>query len=233
MRITPSRSLALALIAVLALPVAGCAGRGGLKKGDVPYVARDVGTLYSLARKRLDQHQYKEAAVLFDEVERAAQAGDAARVERALADIKDKFGGTTYAAHAGLRGARFFDEQGKTAETKAALAWVAEKAPNDGLRAVARLRLASVQLGEKAYDEALRTLEAGFPPSFVALAADRRGDILLAKGQRAEALAAYQQAWKGLDEGADYRRLVEAKLVSLGAAPEGGTPAAAAEGASK
>ena len=70
MRITPSRSLALALIAVLALPVAGCAGRGGLKKGDVPYVARDVGTLYSLARKRLDQHQYKEAAVLFDEVER-------------------------------------------------------------------------------------------------------------------------------------------------------------------
>ena len=71
MRISPSRPLALALIAILALPVAGCAGRGGgLKKGDVPYVARDVGTLYSLAKHRLDQGRYKESAVLFDEVER-------------------------------------------------------------------------------------------------------------------------------------------------------------------
>ncbi len=70
MRILQSRSLALALIAALALPVAGCAGRGGLKKGDVPYIARDVGTLYSLAKRRLDQGRYKEAAVLFDEVER-------------------------------------------------------------------------------------------------------------------------------------------------------------------
>jgi len=70
MRISPSRPLALALIAALAIPVAGCAGRGGLKKGDVPYVARDVGTLYSLAKRRLDQGRYKEAAVLFDEVER-------------------------------------------------------------------------------------------------------------------------------------------------------------------
>ncbi|MDB5679758.1 outer membrane protein assembly factor BamD [Sphingomonas bacterium] len=71
MRIIQSRPLALALIATLALPVAGCAGRGGgLKKGDVPYIARDVGTLYSLAKRRLDQGRYKEAAVLFDEVER-------------------------------------------------------------------------------------------------------------------------------------------------------------------
>ena len=70
MRIPTSRPLALALIAALAIPVAGCAGRGGLKKGDVPYIARDVGTLYSLAKHRLDQGRYKEAAQLFDEVER-------------------------------------------------------------------------------------------------------------------------------------------------------------------
>ncbi|MGN6818007.1 MAG: outer membrane protein assembly factor BamD [Sphingomonas sp.] len=71
MRIAKSRPVAFALIALLALPVAGCAGRGGgLKKGDVPYIARDVGTLYTLAKTRLDQGRYKEAAVLFDEVER-------------------------------------------------------------------------------------------------------------------------------------------------------------------
>jgi outer membrane protein assembly factor BamD len=39
-------------------------------KADLPYVARDVGTLYTAARGRLDQGRYKEAAQLFDEVER-------------------------------------------------------------------------------------------------------------------------------------------------------------------
>jgi len=64
-----SRAVSLALIAAIALPIAGCA-RNRATKGDVPYVARDVGTLYSTARARLDQHRYKEAAILFDEVER-------------------------------------------------------------------------------------------------------------------------------------------------------------------
>jgi outer membrane protein assembly factor BamD len=64
-----SRTLAVTLIAALALPMAGCAG-GRSAKGDLPYVARDVGTLYSTAKRRLDQGRYKEAAQLFDEVER-------------------------------------------------------------------------------------------------------------------------------------------------------------------
>ncbi len=68
MRTPQSKALAAALIAVLALPVAGCARNSA--KTDLPYVARDVGTLYSTARKRLDQGRYKEAAILFDEVER-------------------------------------------------------------------------------------------------------------------------------------------------------------------
>jgi Uncharacterized protein conserved in bacteria len=61
----------------------------------------------------------------------------------------------------------------------------------------------------------------------VALAADRRGDILLAEGKRAEAQAAYLKAWTAMDPKIDYRRLVEAKLNLLGVQPE----AAAASGA--
>lgn len=63
-----ARPLALGLVAALALPVAGCAGNRN--RADLPYVARDVGTLYSAAKQRLDQGRYKEAAALFDEVER-------------------------------------------------------------------------------------------------------------------------------------------------------------------
>jgi outer membrane protein assembly factor BamD len=68
MRISPSRPLALALIAASVLSVAGCARNRS--KGDLPYVARDVGTLYSAGKAQLDQGNYKLAAALFDEVER-------------------------------------------------------------------------------------------------------------------------------------------------------------------
>ena len=40
------------------------------KKGDTRYVARDVNTLYSAAKAKLDGGQYEVAAALFDEVER-------------------------------------------------------------------------------------------------------------------------------------------------------------------
>ncbi len=68
MRKTLSPFATLALIIAGSLTIAGCAG--GKSKGDLPYIARDVGTLYSTAKKRLDQNRYQEAAALFDEVER-------------------------------------------------------------------------------------------------------------------------------------------------------------------
>jgi outer membrane protein assembly factor BamD len=64
-----SRPLALGLIAVLALPtIAGCARNRN--RNELPYVARDVSTLYNAAKTQLDRHNYKQSALLFDEVER-------------------------------------------------------------------------------------------------------------------------------------------------------------------
>ena len=66
------RSLKLVVLSFAAGAVvltAGCAGRGGKHK-DTAYVARDVDTLYRTAKIRLDHGDYKQAAALFDEVER-------------------------------------------------------------------------------------------------------------------------------------------------------------------
>ena len=60
------------LLAAILLPataiLGACSGGGG--DVDTAYVARDVETLYSAAKERLDRGQYGIAAALFDEVER-------------------------------------------------------------------------------------------------------------------------------------------------------------------
>ena len=91
---------------------------------------------------------------------------------------------------------------------------------------MARLRLAGVHLEAKAYDEALKVLQAPMPEAYAALAADRRGDVLMAQGKGEEAKAEYRKAWDSMNDRTEYRQLVQVKLASLGvdvspAAPKG------------
>jgi predicted negative regulator of RcsB-dependent stress response len=160
--------------------------------------------------------QASEAAVMYDQIEAAVQAGDMTRLDRALADIKERYAGTTYAHQSALLAARTYYDKGKADQAKAALAWVVEKAGDEGLQAVARLRLAGIALEAKAYDEALAQLGAKMPAEFAALADDRRGDVYLAQGKKPQALAEYRKAYAAMDERAEYRALVEVKLNALG-----------------
>ena len=179
--------------------------------------------------------QAAQAATMYEEVERAAQAGDMTRVERAFADMKDKYGRTTYAQQAGMLVAKVSIEKGKTDAAKDALAWVAEKSSDEGYQAIARLRLASVLLEAKSFDEALKQLSGEFPKTFEGLVADRRGDIYKAQGKKAEARTEYTKAYKEFDERTEYRRLLEVKLSALGVDPQTIVPApqAAASGTAK
>lgn len=178
------------------------------------------------------REQSGKAGAMFDELDRAAQAGDPEKTARVFADIKDRYPRTAYAQQAGLLNAKIQYEKGKLDESRAALTWVVENAIEDEYRALARLRLAGVLLDAKQYDEALKLLDPVAHGPFAALAADRRGDILQAQGKTAEAKAAYQQAWKTMDEKVEYRRLVDAKLTALGASPTAAA-ASAASGAGK
>ena len=104
--------------------------------------------------------QAVKAGAMYDELDRAAAAGDAARVTRAFADIKERYPRTAYAEQAALLAAKSQFDQGKVDEARAALAWAADNAVEDEYRAIARLRLAGILYGQKQYDEALRQLDA-------------------------------------------------------------------------
>ena len=174
------------------------------------------------------RNQSSQAAVMYDEVERAAVAGDVPKLERVMADMKDRYAGTAYAEQAALLAARTYHDKGNLDAAKGALAWVAAKGNDAGYQSVARLRLSGMLFETRAYDEALQQLAAPMPKDFAPLAADRSGDILLAQGKKTEAKAQYQIAYKALDERSDYRRIIEIKLNALGVDPVVKTAAPAA-----
>ncbi len=164
--------------------------------------------------------QAGQAAALYDTVERAALSNDAALLDRSITDIKDKFANTTYAQQAALLAARVYNDTHRKTDAKTQLTWVIDQASDEGYQALARLRLASILVEDKAYDDARKQLTAKAPESFAPLMADRLGDLAMLQAQPAEAVQHYQKAWKGLEPNADYRRLVAVKLAALGADPE-------------
>jgi predicted negative regulator of RcsB-dependent stress response len=175
--------------------------------------------------------QAVQAAVMYDEVERAAVAGDMSRLDRSLADMQERYGRTAYAEQAALLAARVYYDKGNLDASKGALRWVATKASDEGYQSIAKLRLSGILLEDKAYDEALAQVSGAMPNAFAALAADRRGDILAAQGKKAEATAQYQTAFKEFDPQSEYRLLVEVKLNALGVDPVGAAQAASGAGA--
>ncbi len=159
-----------------------------------------------------------QAAVLYDELERAVQARDAERVQRVVADLQSQHSRTLQAAQGGLLAARTLHDAQKPDEARAALQWVVDKGSDDAYQAIARVRLAGLLMDKQAYDEAIKVLDAKMPPSMAPLAADRRGDVLMAQGQRDAAKAAYLAAYRDMPVEAGYRNLIEAKLAALGVA---------------
>jgi predicted negative regulator of RcsB-dependent stress response len=160
--------------------------------------------------------QAAKAGAMYEEFDRAAAAQDLDKASAAAGDLRARFASTGYAAQAGLQVAKLQLEKGKADDAKQSLAWVAEQGSEPAYRDLARLRLAGLQLDAKAYDEALKTLDAVKSPEFAALVADRRGDALLLQGKRDEAKAEYQKALAGMDKTQNYRSVIEAKLSTLG-----------------
>lgn len=163
--------------------------------------------------------QAAKAASMYEEFDRALGAQDLDKAAVAAADLKTRFAGTAYAAQAGLQVAKLQLDKDKADDARQSLTWVAEHGADGGpYRDLARLRLAGLQIEAKAYDEAAKSLDGVKAAEFAGLVADRRGDLLLLQDKRDAAKAEYQKALAALDKTQDYRRIVEAKLATLGVA---------------
>ncbi|HJV01087.1 MAG TPA: tetratricopeptide repeat protein [Burkholderiaceae bacterium] len=159
--------------------------------------------------------QAAQASALYDELQHAVDAKDAAKVLRAAGDMESRFGSTTYAPMGALLAAKSAFDANDLKSAKAQLQWASEHGDEE-YKSVARLRLAGVLLDEKAYDEALKVLATVSAPQFAGAVADRKGDVLAAQNKLAEARAAYQAALDATDKKNPGRQLIELKFEAIG-----------------
>jgi predicted negative regulator of RcsB-dependent stress response len=108
-------------------------------------------------------------------------------------------------------------QSGKTDDAKTALGWASEQGKDTALSSVARLRLVSVLLQSKEYDEASKVVAADpVDTEYLGVFQDRRGDVLSAKGDNAAAIESYKKAFASSAAKPELQRLVRIKLNALG-----------------
>lgn len=164
------------------------------------------------------RNQSNQASQLYDEMQKAVQAKDNAKVQRAANDLVEKFAKTPYAAMSALTAAKSAFDANDVKAAKTQLHWVVDHSSVDEYKSIAKIRLAGLALDEKAYDEGLSLLSGDFPAEFAGDVADRKGDIYLAQNKTTEARAAFQTALDKLKEKNPGRQLIQLKLDALGGA---------------
>jgi predicted negative regulator of RcsB-dependent stress response len=109
-------------------------------------------------------------------------------------ELNGKYANTPYADQAALVLARLDVDAGNFSSAETRLAKVAAGSTDPDLRVVARLRVARVQLAQGRYDDAEATLAAVEAPAIDARVLELRGDVKLARGEKAAALGLWRQA---------------------------------------
>ncbi len=162
-------------------------------------------------------HQSLQAASLYEVLEKAARANDAKSAREVAESIIEQYPRSSYGPLAALVAAKMNYQAGDAKTAAAQLRWVIEHASSDEVKAIARMRLANVQVDEGQADEALKTLSAAPPPGFESLYESLRGDIHLVQNKRTEARTAYRAALDKADpKDLAMRQQLQLKIDALG-----------------
>jgi len=162
------------------------------------------------------QTQNLEAAAVYQKLTQSLAGNDAKGAREAGAMLIDQYQDTAYAPRAALLLAKLNAIGKDLKSTQTQLEWAAAHSKEPAVKDLARLRLAGVQLDQKQYDAALKTLDGAHSDAFAFRFHDLKGDVLLAQGKQADARAAYQTAFGKMTEDNPYRSIVELKLDALG-----------------
>jgi len=128
----------------------------------------------------------------------------AGKDDKAYREAGEKFinenGESSYSALAALALAKDAASHQDWTETEKFLKQAIEKSTDNGIKAIATVRLARVQTQLEQYDNALATVAQELPVSFKATVEEIKGDAYLKQGKTDLARAAYQSAIDASEE---------------------------------
>ena len=165
--------------------------------------------------------QAQTASARYEELLQAFGRNDATRGHTLLAELKADYAWTPYAALGELIAVRIHVEANELDKAAAGLKSVMDTAHDDEIKMIARLRLARVLSAQSKHDEALALLQVDEAGEFASRISDVRGDVLLAKGDRAGALREYLAARQGENDGRLDFDMLDLKIRDLGGTPPG------------
>src|SRR5215472_2733487 len=176
------------------------------------------------------QSRSATASAIFADLLQAMKSHEDAAALAIGGKIMDQYPDTAYAAQAALALAQVQVTAGKLPEGEKMLQWAMDHGQDDGLKTLARLRLARVQLSAGDAKAALASLGNDDPQGFAPLFDAVRGDADMKLGDTGAARAAYQKALDGWTDQLGDKSLLKMKLDSLPGAAA--VPAAASKGKS-
>lgn len=162
------------------------------------------------------RNQAVEASMLFDQAVQATSLNDLKTAKEAAGRIMENHSSSAYATPSAWLAGHINLETGDLKSARAQYEYALEHARDDGVRQMARLRLATLLLDQKDFPGALKLLEEPFDPAFQGLSGQLKGDVLAAQGKTAEARDAYKLALEKLGDKSSLKPLVEIRLDGLG-----------------
>ncbi len=159
------------------------------------------------------------ASTLYSQMTALLAASSGPQALQIANQIINNYGDTPYASQSALAMAQYDAATGKHDAAMQMLDWVISNSKDNGLRLLARLRLARVKLTVDDPQAALTALAGVKPGGFAALYNVVRGDAYMQLGKFNQARNAYRQALNQWTPGMGDKSLVQMKLDDLNQAP--------------
>lgn len=160
--------------------------------------------------------QQQQAFALYEQSLQHASGNNAKGVKQTTGAIMDGYGSTGYASLAAWLAGRVNLEAGDRESALAQFQYALDHARDDASRDLARIRLAALRLDGGDAAGAVSLLSDKMMPAYAALAANLKGDALMALKRPAEARAAWQSAFEGMTDADPLKALIEIKMDSAG-----------------
>jgi predicted negative regulator of RcsB-dependent stress response len=165
------------------------------------------------------QNLGEQASVKYEQLLQLIQKGEVDQARGLGAQIVEDFDSTAYAFFSSLALARLALDQGQLDTAHQHLRWAYERAPQEPLKHVVRLRLARVMLAQGQPQQALNLIQEASNEAFAAQYQEATGDAYRALSQNDQAREAYTQALQVAT--GDQRQRLQMKLDDLGGTGQG------------